>query len=359
MPGPMPRAMPGAMPCRAPAALLLLTAPLLAGCSLVTGVAVNSLAEVLAEGEAVYRSDEDLELVGSALAFNLKTLETLLLANPEHDGMLLSAAKGFLLYAYGFVEPQRFDLDFTQFEEEQAIRARAARLYARAADFGMRGLELRHPGIRERLRRAPESAAAELDTEDAALALWTGTALGGRIGMATDDPEATADLSVVGALLDASRRLDDTVDDGVVYDYLSVYEVARVGGSMERAREHYERSLAVGAERLPVVWSTWAETGSVANGDHEEFDALLRRTLDFDLDSEPGGRLLNRIAQERAAWLLRNREDYFLDILPAEGGSSTAEGGPSTAEGRSSTAEDPSAAAPARTPAAPGLPPLP
>lgn len=358
--------MPRPMTRRAPAALLLLAAPLLAGCSLVTGVAVNSLAEVLAEGEAVYRSDEDLELVGSALAFNLKTLETLLLANPEHDGMLLSAAKGFLLYTYGFVEPQRFDLDFTQFEEEQAIRARAARLYARAADFGMRGLELRHPGIRERLRRAPEGAAAELETEDAALALWTGTALGGRIGMATDDPEATADLSVVGALLDASRRLDDSVDDGVVYDYLSVYEVARVGGSMERAREHYERSLAVGAERLPVVWSTWAETGSVANGDHEEFDALLRRTLDFDLDSEPGGRLLNRIAQERAAWLLRNREDYFLDILPAEGrsstaegGSSTAEGGPSTAEGEPSTAEGEPAAAAARTPAAPGLPPLP
>ena len=355
MPGPMPRP----IPRRGPAALLLLTAPLLAGCSLVTGVAVNSLAEVLAEGEAVYRSDEDLELVGSALAFNLKTLETLLLANPEHDGMLLSAAKGFLLYTYGFVEPQRFDLDFTQFEEEQAIRARAARLYARAADFGMRGLELRHPGIRERLRRAPEGAAAELETEDAALALWTGTALGGRIGMATDDPEATADLSVVGALLDASRRLDDTVDDGVVYDYLSVYEVARVGGSMERAREHYERSLAVGAERLPVVWSTWAETGSVANGDHEEFDALLRRTLDFDLDSEPGGRLLNRIAQERAAWLLRNREDYFLDILPAEGPSSTAEGGPSTAEDEPPTAEGEPAAAAARTPAAPGLPPLP
>lgn len=317
---PMPRRAPAPRRRRAALALLLLGAPLPAGCSLVTGVAVNSLAEVLAEGEAVYRSDEDLELVGSALAFNLKTLETLLLANPEHDGMLLSAAKGFLLYTYGFVEPQRFPLDFTQFEEEQAIRARAARLYARATDFGMRGLELRHPGIRERLRRDPEGAAAELETEDAALALWTGTALGGRIGMATDDPEATADLSVVGALLHASRRLDDTVDAGVVYDYLTIYEVARVGGSMDLAREYYERSLAVGTERLPVVWSTWAETGSVANGDPEEFDSLLEKTLDYDLDEEPGGRLLNRIAQERAAWLRRNREDYFLDLLPAESG---------------------------------------
>ena len=48
--------MPRPMTRRAPTGLLLLAAPLLAGCSLVTGVAVNSLAEVLAEGEAVYRS---------------------------------------------------------------------------------------------------------------------------------------------------------------------------------------------------------------------------------------------------------------------------------------------------------------
>ena len=290
-------------------------APLLAGCSLVTGVAVNSLAEVLAEGEAVYRSDEDLELVGSALAFNLKTLETLLLANPEHEGMLLSAAKGFLLYTYGFVEPLRFDLDFTQFEEEQAVRARAARLYGRATDFGMRGLELSHPGIRDRLRRDPESAAAELEVGDAALALWTGTALGARIGMATNDPEATADLAVVGALLNASRRLDDTVDAGVVYDYLSIYEVARVGGSIDLAREYYEHALEIGKARRPVVWSTWAETGCVALADRAEFEALLRKTLDFDLDEEPGERLLNRVAQERAAWLLRTVDDYFLEDL--------------------------------------------
>lgn len=311
---------PGGLPALLPAALLL-AAPLLGGCSLVTGVAVNSLAGVLAEGEAVYRSDDDLELVGSALAFNLKTLETLLLANPEHEGMLLSAAKGFLLYTYGFVEPLRFDLDFTEFEEDRAIRARAARLYGRATDFGMRGLELRHPGIRGRLSRAPETAASELETGDAALALWTGTALGARIGMATNDPEATADLAVVGALLNASRRLDDTVDEGVVYDYLSIYEVARVGGSLELAREYYERALEVGPARRPVVWSTWAETGSIALADREEFETLLRRTLDFDLDREPGARLLNRVAQERAAWLLRTVDDYFLDDLGDGGGS--------------------------------------
>ena len=91
--------------------------------------------------------------------------------------------------------------------------------------------------------------------EDAGLALWTGTAIGARIGMETDNPEATADLSVMGALLYRSRELDDGVDAGVVYDYLSIYETARIGGSLDEAREYYEHALQLGPERRPVLWS--------------------------------------------------------------------------------------------------------
>ncbi len=291
----------------------ILVAATASGCSLVTGVAVNSLAEVLAEGEAVYRSDDDLELVGQALAFNLKTVESLLVQEPEHRLMLLSATKGFALYAYAVVEPDLFALDFTQFEEEQAIRARAARLYERSREFGIRGLEAKHPGIGDRLSRDPWGAAAELEVEDAGLALWTGTATGAWIAMNTADPEATSDLAVMGALLERVLELDPMVDEGVAYDYLSLYEAIRPGGSLERARELWETALEIGPDRHPVLWTNWAESGSIAAGDREEFERLLRQTLDYDIHSEPGARLLNRVAQQRAAWLLSRTEDYFLD----------------------------------------------
>ena len=287
----------------------------LPGCSLVANMAVNSIAGLLAEGEAVFRSDDDLDLVKAPLANNLWLMETMLETSPEHRDMLLSATKGFLLFTYGFVEPDLFELDFTQFEEKQAVRRRAARLYRRATNYGMRGLEVNHRGIEARLRSDPEAAAAELEVEDAALALWTGTALGAWIAMDTDNPEATADLALMGALLHRSRELDDTVDDGVVYDYLSLYEVSRIGGSIEEAREYYEHALQIGPERRPVLWSSWAESGAVASGDREEFETLLRQALDFDIDSEPGSRLVNQVAQVRAAWLLGNVEDYFLEDM--------------------------------------------
>ena len=141
------------------AAGLLAALAWLPGCSLVANMAVNSIAGLLAEGEAVLRSDDDLDLVKAPLANNLWLMETMLETSPEHREMLLSATKGFLLFAYGFVEPDLFDLDFTQFEEKQAVRRRAARLYRRATGYGMRGLEVNHPGIEARLRQNPEAAA--------------------------------------------------------------------------------------------------------------------------------------------------------------------------------------------------------
>ena len=137
------------------AAGLLVTLAWLPGCSLVANMAVNSISGLLAEGEAVLRSDDDLDLVKAPLANNLWLMETMLETSPEHREMLLSATKGFLLFAYGFVEPDLFDLDFTQFEEKQAVRRRAARLYRRATGYGMRGLEVNHPGIEARLRQKP------------------------------------------------------------------------------------------------------------------------------------------------------------------------------------------------------------
>ena len=70
--------------CRVVACLGLV---LLVGCSL-RQRAVNTLAEVLGEGELVYLRDEDTELVGQALPFNIKTIETLLESSPEHQQLL-------------------------------------------------------------------------------------------------------------------------------------------------------------------------------------------------------------------------------------------------------------------------------
>jgi len=74
----------------------------LAGCS-IRSLAVNSLADALAESGPVYASDSDPDLVRQALPFALKTFESLLESAPENKDLLVSTCSGFTQYAYAFV----------------------------------------------------------------------------------------------------------------------------------------------------------------------------------------------------------------------------------------------------------------
>ncbi len=293
---------------------VLMGAVLLAatGCS-VKQMAVNSLTDVLGEAQTVYLSDEDPELIADALPYQVKTIETLLVSSPDHRGLLRSATAAIVLYSYGFVEPEADLIEDTDYYRAEEIRGRAARLYMRAYRYGLHGLDVGHPGFAEALPVEPEEAVKVLGPDDLPLAVWTAAALGGGIGAATDDPEFTADIAVVGALLERALELDDTWDGGTIHGFLVSYEAGRMDGSMDKARYHYERALELSDGKRCSIWLGWAESVSVAEQNRAEFEELLERVLAFDVDSYPEGRLLNILAQRRARWLMSRTDDLFLE----------------------------------------------
>ena len=294
--------------CRVVACLGLV---LLAGCSL-RQRAVNTLAEVLGEGELVYLRDEDTELVGQALPFNIKTIETLLESSPEHQQLLISATKTISLYTYGYVEPEIGRLEEIDFDASEAERRRAARLYQRAFGYGLRALEVSVPGVSESLSQTPEAAISEFVRDDVPLLVWTGAALGGAISVAKDDPEMTADIAVVGALFEKALSLDESWDRGTIHEFLLAYEAARVGGSLDQARVHYERALELGEGKQPSIWLSWAENVALEEQDRAQFEQLLDRVIAFDVDQHPNYRLFNVLAQRRARALLNRVDELFL-----------------------------------------------
>ena len=75
------------------------------GCS-VKRYAVNTVGDLLASGDSIYESDNDIALVGEALPFSLKLVESLLAESPNHRGLLLAATRGFVLYSYAYVHFQ-------------------------------------------------------------------------------------------------------------------------------------------------------------------------------------------------------------------------------------------------------------
>jgi hypothetical protein len=65
--------------------LLVLLIPITAGCS-VRRYAINMVGNALASGNSAFENDEDLDLVGEALPFGLKLMESLLAQSPDHAG---------------------------------------------------------------------------------------------------------------------------------------------------------------------------------------------------------------------------------------------------------------------------------
>lgn len=273
----------------------LLLAALLAvqACS-VRGYALNALGDAIAGGGDTYASDNDIELVGAATPFGLKSIESLLVEMPEHRGLLLAAARGFTQYAYVYVQTPAEQLTERDVAAGYAQQARARALYVRARDYGLRGLRQ--------------------DPNDAALLYWTGVAWAAAISLSKDDPAMLAALPEVDTLIRRAEALDPDFDHGALHTFLIGYEMSRPDAGRDaeqRARQHFRRAIALSDGQHAGPHVSLAESVCVETRARREFEALLGQALAVDPDARPEWRLANLIMQRRARRLLARASELF------------------------------------------------
>jgi predicted anti-sigma-YlaC factor YlaD len=288
----------------------------LSGCS-INRLAVNKLGDALAGGgSGTFATDDDPELVKAAVPFSLKLMESLLAEVPAHDGLLFATASGFTQYSYAFVQQDADERESTNFAEAQAMRQRAKRLYLRARDYGLRGLEARHPGFATLLAADPVRAGALARKNDVGLLYWTAAAWGSAIGVSKDDPRLIGEIPKMEALIDRALVLDEAWDRGSIHSFLITYEMARsngVGDSAERSHRHFERAVALSEGRMAGPYVSYAEAVPLPKQQSAEFRSLLQQALAIDADAFPATRLANLVAQRRARWLLGRMDELFLN----------------------------------------------
>ena len=292
-----------------------LGAMLLSGCS-IRQYAIRNLADVLSSGGTTFASDDDPELVRQALPFSLKLIESLLDETPRHGGLLLAACSGFTQYAHAFVQQDADELETRNLATATALWDRARKLYLRARDYGLRGLDNAHPGFAKRLRKDPRQAVRGTRRADVPLLYWTAASWGAAISISKDTPDLIADQPIVEALIDRALELDESFEDGAIHSFLITYEMARQGAQSApeaRARQHFERAveLSDGCSASSLV--ALAETVCVQEQDHSEFERLLNAALAVDVNARPQWRLKNLIMQRRARWLLSRADELFVE----------------------------------------------
>jgi predicted anti-sigma-YlaC factor YlaD len=287
----------------------------LAGCR---SLAVGMVSDAVAGSGSSYATDDDPELVRDAVPFGLKTMEGLLEENPDHEGLLAALASGFTQYAYAYVQADadRADLE-GKLEAARAGRDRARRLYLRARDYGLRGLDARRDGLGSRLREGkdPKGALAKAKREDVEMLYWTASSWALAISNGKRDMALVAELPVAVAVAERALALDEAWGEGAIHEFFVSLDASRSaaeGGGPARARAHLDRALALSMNKKLGPRVSYAEGVLVQAQDRAAFESTLGEVLRADPGEVPKYRLANILAQRRARLLLDHADDLFL-----------------------------------------------
>ena len=294
--------------------LLLVSSAMLAACS-IQQIAINSLGGVLAEGNAVFESDNDPAFIAEALPFSLKLIDALLNEQPDNQDLLLAAASGYVFYSYAYLDIAAEELSLDDLDEARNLRARARNLFLRAHDYASRALQASYPGIRSALLEDPELAVQTVTgsrSRDVEMLYWNAVSLSLAISSSRNDPRLLARMAEVEAQLDRALELDESWSEGALHELaVSAAELTNIDTAMVTG--HYKRALDLSGGKRASVYISYAESTAVPQQDRNGFVDLLERALAVDVERYPELRLVNAVAQDRATWLLDNIDEFFLE----------------------------------------------
>ncbi len=286
-----------------------------AACSVKT-IAVNKIGDALSSGSSSsFARDDDPELVRDAIPFALKTIESLLDQSPRHKGLLLAASSGFTQYGFAFIQQEADFIESQDLDKATQMRVRAKKLYLRAVEYGLRGLDLEIPGFRSRLLTDPDAVLAKATKKHVPLLYWTGAAWAAAFAVDVTDSELSIRQSAIEKMMRRALALDEAWEKGTLHDFFISWEAghASAGGSMEKARQHVARAIELSGGTRLSPYVSQAESIAIAENNRKEFESALNQALAIDLNRAPDQRLANVLSQRRARWLLGRADDLFVE----------------------------------------------
>jgi hypothetical protein len=322
----------GGVVCRTACAVsIFVVFALFSGCS-INKLAVGAISDGLGGGKkgaggggasAVFASDSDPVLVGDALPFAVKMYEALLSMNPKHQGLAVTTGSLFVMYANAFVQGPAFMYDTDMLDERAAANDRAKKLYVRGADILLNTMDTRFPKWADAVDTPDFLKSAKAD--DVPLLYWTAAANLSAWAVDPVDINLGARLHAMLALLNKAYTLDGNFNSGAI-DELFVTLYASLPDGMEidkvksekidnakKARQHFDIAMEKSGGNSVSLYVSWAQAVAVTKQDYTLFKDCLTKALLIDVDKDPGTRLVNILAQQKARYLLSRAPYLFVD----------------------------------------------
>ena len=273
------------------------TALALSGCASLMSSAATGLTDNLS---AAILNQDDPEIVRIGAPSYLLLLDSFVEGSPDNPDILAATA---MLYAtYGVV-----------FADDET---RAAKLTSRARSYALRAMcEIYSPACHWPDATYDEFMATleGVGARHAEFLYTYGFASIAFLTAHSSDWNSLAELPQVEALFTHYLNISGDEVNGSVYTFMGVLLTLRppaLGGEPERAREFFEKGIATSGGHDLGVKVEFAKGYAKLLYDRELHDRLLNEVLEAD-PYHDGFVLTNVMAQEEAATLLAEADDYF------------------------------------------------
>ena len=245
-------------------------------------------------------NQEDPDVVESGLPAYLLLVDGLIGQNPQQAGMLAAGAELYALYGSRFVG-----------DAERSVATTA-----KARGYGRRAICLAYRRACEWEGLPYDRFVAELEgvgrRQTPYLYAYAVSWLS-HLDATSSDWNAVGEVPWVQAAMERVVALDETYDDGGIHVYLGMLYSLRppaLGGQLDLAREHFDRSIEISGGRDLSAKVEYARRYARMVFDRELHDRLLTEVIEAPAE-EPGRTLFNVLAKQDAIELLESSGDYF------------------------------------------------
>ena len=160
-------------------------------------------------------SEDDPELVKEALPFTIKMYESLISKDSTNDKLLLSTGKMLCLYSQAFILFPADTLADSLTEQKKAMSKRAKKLFLRARDYSLKGLEIRHHGISNIIKQGNINSAMAMTTPaDTSYLYWCAAGWLGAIISDRSDLGLGLTVKKPAAMINKVLEFNDCFENG-------------------------------------------------------------------------------------------------------------------------------------------------
>ena len=258
------------------------------------------------------------DFIGKYIPGVLEKGEKKLAKAPDDQAVILETGSMYVMYANAFVQGPAEMLPSEQYEEKEAKKAEAKKLYLRGAEILSSGLEQKYPGFEAGFQNDDLSAALpKMQKDDVASLYWN---VAGRLSAYSLDPFDIGlgkKIPLLKAMIDRAYELDPDFNSGALDDFYVLFYASlpeALGGDKTKVEEHFRLDLEKSKGLLAGPYVSYAQAVAVPAQDYEAFKANLDKAVAIDPNKDKDNRLVNTIMQRKAKYLLDNASNFFFDL---------------------------------------------